>query len=92
MECRFSRVINTEVKYYGLARLGIVFGALFSIITVIFLVFMFGFAGSVPGYIVRSYLSGHLHSGRLQRFCYWNLSSILFVRYEVPPSYRRSFM
>lgn len=88
----FYTAINKEITYYGLVRLGIIFGGVGVFITCCVFGLMICLAGAIPGYILGAYLSKHLHSGNLMRWCYWHLPSFLFKRYKLPDSCYRYFL
>lgn len=88
----FYTAINKEVTYYGLVRLGIIFGTIFTVITCCLFGLMICLAGSIPGYILGSYISKHLHRGNIMRWCYWHLPGFLFAKTQIPESCYRRFL
>jgi hypothetical protein len=88
-----NRAIDKENKYYGLKLVGLIFGAFFGVIILIVVNMTAGIIATIVGYGMGAYIGNSWHSGRLQRFIYWNLPSVgVFRNKYLPPSHIRKFM
>jgi hypothetical protein len=89
----FCRAYNKEQTIYGLKITGLMFAFAGSIIAIIKLGIIWFMIGSIPGYIIGSIISIHIHKGHLQKWLYWNTPLIRFlIGRKLPPSWQRSFV
>lgn len=89
----FHKAYNTEQTIYGLKITGLMFAFLGSIIVAIKLGIIWFMIGAIPGYIIGSVISTHIHKGHLQKWLYWNTPLIrLLSGRKLPPSWQRWFL
>jgi hypothetical protein len=89
VQARFWKPLKSIVKIYGMAKLGVIFGAIGCLIAMLIFGFMWSIAGAIPGYFIGDYLAKSLHDGKAQRFIRWYFGAA--TKGSNPPSWMKLF-
>jgi hypothetical protein len=89
VQARFWKALKSVVKIYGMAKLGVILGAVGCVIAMLIFGFMWSIAGAIPGYFIGDYLAKVLHDGKAQRFIRWHFGSR--IKDSSPPTWIKLF-
>lgn len=88
-----NHCLNKEGKYYGLSYGGVIGGAVIGSLIWAQFGMIVGIMGMVAAYGIAAYISAGWHSGRLQRFLYWQMPvKKMFGGKYLPESHQRCFL
>ncbi|NRB11054.1 MAG: hypothetical protein HRU35_05550 [Rickettsiaceae bacterium] len=91
MSIRFNRCMNLESRFWNFAIFAWVLGIIGGIFFTILLGGLCGVGGGVVSFGVGQFCGKWWHSGKVQRWRYWNLPFAKVISKKIPYSHYRRF-